>query len=126
MKRIITTDKAPKAIGPYSQAVEANGMLFISGQVPINPKTGKVVEGGIREQTLQVMQNIEAILNEAGFNFSDIIKSTCMLSDMTYFKEMNGIYGSFFNENPPARAAYAVKELPLGVLVEIEAVAIKK
>lgn len=126
MKRIIATDKAPKAIGPYSQAVEANGMLFISGQVPINPKTGKVVEGGIREQTLQVMQNIEAILNEAGFNFSDIIKSTCMLSDMTYFKEMNGIYGSFFNENPPARAAYAVKELPLGVLVEIEAVAIKK
>ena len=126
MKRIIATDKAPKAIGPYSQAVEANGMLFISGQVPINPKTGKVVEGGIREQTLQVMQNIEAILNEAGFNFSDIIKSTCMLSDMTYFKEMNGIYGGFFNENPPARAAYAVKELPLGVLVEIEAVAIKK
>jgi 2-iminobutanoate/2-iminopropanoate deaminase len=125
MQKIIATNQAPKAIGPYSQAVEANGMLFISGQVPVNPETGRVVDGGIKEQTLQVMKNIEAILNEAGYSFSDVIKSTCMLSDMADFKEMNEVYGSFYSENPPARAAFAVKALPLGVLIEIETVAAK-
>lgn len=125
MQKIISTDKAPKAIGPYSQAVEARGMLFISGQVPVDPETGKVVDGGIKEQTRQVMKNIGAILSEAGYSYSDVIKSTCMLSDMANFKAMNEVYGSFYNENPPARAAFAVKDLPLGVLVEIETVAAK-
>ena len=125
MKKIIYTSNAPAAIGPYSQAVETNGMLFISGQVPIYPETGKVIEGGITEQTDQVMKNIEAILNEAGYTFADVIKSTCLLSDMANFAEMNTVYGKYYPENPPARAAFAVKELPLGVLVEIETIASK-
>jgi len=125
MKKIISTTKAPGAIGPYSQAVEANGMLFISGQVPIDPATSKVVEGDITEQTEQVMKNIAAILEEAGYHFSDVIKSTCLLSDMANFAAMNAVYGKYYPENPPARAAFAVKELPLGVLVEIETIAVK-
>ncbi|WP_346860573.1 RidA family protein [uncultured Draconibacterium sp.] len=125
MKKIISTAKAPAAIGPYSQAVEVNGTLYVSGQVPLAPETMKVIEGGIKEQTLRVMQNIEAILNEAGYSFSDVVKSTCLLSDMANFKAMNEVYGDFYKENPPARAAFAVKELPLGVLVEIETVAVK-
>ncbi|HFB62184.1 MAG TPA: RidA family protein [Bacteroidetes bacterium] len=125
MKKIIQTAQAPAAIGPYSQAVEANGLLFISGQVAIDPATGKVVEGGITEQTEQVMQNIKAILHEAGYRFSDVIKSTCLLSDMKNFAAMNAVYGKYYPENPPARAAFAVKELPLGVLVEIETIAAK-
>jgi 2-iminobutanoate/2-iminopropanoate deaminase len=125
MKKIISTANAPKAIGPYSQAVEINGMLFISGQVPLDPVCMKVVEGGIREQTLQAMKNIGAILEEAGYSYRDVVKSTCLLADMSYFSEMNEVYGSFYPENPPARAAFAVKSLPLGVLVEIEAIAVK-
>ena len=125
MKKIISTTKAPGAIGPYSQAVEANRMLFISGQVPIDPATSKVVEGDISEQTEQVMKNIAAILEEAGYHFSDVIKSTCLLSDMANFAAMNAVYGKYYPENPPARAAFAVKELPLGVMVEIETIAVK-
>ncbi|MCY1720013.1 RidA family protein [Prolixibacteraceae bacterium Z1-6] len=125
MKKIIATTNAPAAIGPYSQAVEVNGTLYISGQVPLVPKTMTVVEGGIKEQTLQVMQNIKAILSEAGYLFTDVVKSTCLLSDMANFKAMNEVYGEFYKENPPARAAFAVKELPLGVLVEIETIAVK-
>jgi 2-iminobutanoate/2-iminopropanoate deaminase len=125
MKKIISTSKAPAAIGPYSQAVEKGGFLFISGQVPINPETGKIVEGGIIEQTKQVMKNIEAILHEAGYTFDDVVKSTCLLSDMANFGEMNSVYQKYYPENPPARAAFAVKELPLGVLVEIETIAAK-
>ena len=125
MKKIIHTSNAPAAIGPYSQAVEANGMLFISGQVAIGPQTGKVVEGGISEQTEQVMKNIGAILEAAGYTFSDVIKSTCLLSDMANFAAMNAVYGKYYPENSPARAAFAVKELPLGVLVEIETIAAK-
>ncbi len=124
MKRVIHTDKAPAAIGPYSQAVEVNGTLYISGQVPVDPAIGKVVEGGITEQTEQVMKNIEAILTEAGYTFADVIKSTCLLSDMANFKAMNEVYGACYKENPPARAAFAVRELPLGVLVEIETIAV--
>jgi 2-iminobutanoate/2-iminopropanoate deaminase len=123
MKKIISTSNAPKAIGPYSQAVEANGMLFISGQIPINPETGKIVEGGIKEQTAQVMKNIGDILTEAGFTYKDVVKSTCLLSDMDNFAGMNEVYGSYYTENPPARAAYAVSKLPLGVLIEIETIA---
>lgn len=126
MKRIISTENAPQAIGPYSQAVEVNGTLFISGQVPLDPATMKVVEGGIKEQTEQVMKNIGAILEAAGYSFADVVKSTCLLSDMANFKAMNEVYGSRYTENPPARAAFAVKELPLGVLVEIETVAVKE
>jgi len=125
MKKVINTKNAPAAIGPYSQAIEVNGTLYISGQVPINPETGKVVDGGINDQTQQVMHNIEAILQEAGYTFADVVKSTCLLSDMTNFAAMNAIYGSYYKENPPARAAFAVRELPLGVLVEIETIAVK-
>ncbi|HOY39104.1 MAG TPA: RidA family protein [Bacteroidales bacterium] len=124
MKRIITTNKAPKAIGPYSQAVEANSMLFISGQVPVNPENGQIPDG-ITAQTEQVMKNIGAILDEAGYTFSNVIKSTCLLSDMENFKAMNEVYGRYYPENPPARAAFAVKGLPLGALVEIETIAVK-
>jgi 2-iminobutanoate/2-iminopropanoate deaminase len=125
MKKVISTGKAPQAIGPYSQAIESNGTLYISGQVPIDPATGKVVEGGIKEQTEQVMKNIGAILEEAGYSYSDVVKSTCLLSDMANFKAMNEVYGSYYKEDPPARAAFAVKELPLGVMVEIETIAVK-
>ncbi|MCW0484590.1 RidA family protein [Gaoshiqia sediminis] len=125
MKRIISTQHAPAAIGPYSQAIEVNGTLYISGQVPIDPATGKVVEGGITEQTSQVMKNIGAILEAAGYSFADVVKSTCLLSDMANFKAMNEVYGSYYAQNLPARAAFAVKELPLGVLIEIETVAAK-
>lgn len=125
MKRIISTEKAPRAVGPYSQAVEMNNTLYVAGQVPLDPVTMKVVEGGIKEQTLQVMKNIEAILTAAGYSFSDVVKSTCLLNDINDFQAMNEVYGSYYPGNPPARAAYAVKELPLGVLVEIETIAMR-
>lgn len=125
MKRIIQTSKAPAAIGPYSQAVEVNGTLYISGQIPLVPETMKVVEGSIQEQTEQVLKNIGAILNEAGYDYSDVVKSTCLLSDMANFKAMNEIYGKYYPVDSPARAAFAVKDLPLGVLIEIETIAAK-
>lgn len=125
MKRVINSLNAPAAIGPYSQAIEVNGTLYVSGQIPINPVQGKVVDGGIIEQTEQVMHNIEAILTEAGYTFADVVKSTCLLSDMSNFKAMNEVYGRYYAINPPVRAAFAVKELPLGVLVEIETIAVK-
>ena len=125
MKRIIITNSAPGAVGPYSQAVEVNGTLYISGQVPLNPKTGKVVEGGIVEQTSQVLENIGQILLAAGYTYKDVVKSTCLLSDMSLFKEMNEVYAGFYPIDQPARAAFAVKELPLGVMVEIETIAVK-
>lgn len=125
MKRIISTTAAPGAIGPYSQAVEANGTLYISGQVPINPATGKIVEGGITEQTTQALKNIKAILLAAGYTLNDVVKSTCLLSDMSDFKAMNEVYAQFYTSDQPARAAFAVKGLPLGALIEIETVAVK-
>lgn len=125
MKRIIQTIHAPAAIGPYSQAVEVGGTLYISGQIPLDPQTMKVVEGGIQEQTVQVLKNIGAILKEAGYDYCDVVKSTCLLSDIGNFKAMNEVYGQYYSENPPARAAFAVKDLPLGVLIEIETVAAK-
>lgn len=125
MKKMIHTSSAPAALGSYSQGVEMNGMLFISGQVPVNPATGKVVEGDITAQTKQVMKNIEAILIEAGYSFADVVKSTCLLSDMKNFAAMNAVYANYYPENPPARAAFAVKELPLGVMIEIETIAVK-
>jgi len=124
-KRIIFTENAPKAVGPYSQAVETNGMLFVSGQIPINPETGKIVEGGIQEQTTQVMKNIGGILDEAGYSFADVVKCTCLLESMDNFAAMNEVYGKYFTTNPPARAAFGVVKLPLGVMVEIECIASK-
>ena len=126
MKMIISTDQAPKAIGPYSQAVEANGMLFVSGQIPLDPESGKIVAGGIEEQTEQVMKNIGAILNAAGYSYADVVKSTCLLADMKDFAAMNKTYARYYPSEPPARAAFAVKELPMQVLVEIETIAVKK
>jgi len=125
MKRIIRTAKAPAAIGPYSQAVEINRTLYISGQIPLDPLTGKLVDGDIRIQTEQVFKNIGAILSEAGYSFSDVVKSTCLLRDMADFKAMNEVYAIYYSEDHPARAAFAVKELPLGALIEIETIAIK-
>jgi len=125
MKRIISTTNAPAAIGPYSQAIEINGTLYISGQIPMDPATGAIVEGGITEQTEQVMKNIEAILKEVGYTFEQVVKSTCLLNDMAHFAAMNEVYGRYYKENPPARAAFAVKELPRSVMVEIETVAVR-
>ncbi|MBQ9470085.1 MAG: RidA family protein [Bacteroidales bacterium] len=122
MKKIIKTDNAPKAVGPYSQAVEANGLLFISGQIPVNPATGKIPEG-IAEQTEQVLRNIGAILKEAGLDYSNVVKTTCLLSDMDNFVPMNEVYAKYFTADMPARAAFGVVKLPLGVLVEIECIA---
>ena len=124
MKKVIHTDKAPAAIGPYSQAIEANDMLFISGQIPVDPATGIVPEG-IKAQTEQVMKNVAAILLEAGYKFEDVVKTTCLLSDIANFGAMNEVYAQYFLVNPPARAAFAVRDLPKGVMVEIETIAVK-
>jgi 2-iminobutanoate/2-iminopropanoate deaminase len=125
MKKIIHTDDAPKALATYSQAVEINGMLFVSGQIAIDPSTGKLVEGGIREQTQRVLKNIAAILKAAGYEFKDVVKATCLLSDMDHYAEMNEVYGNIFSEYAPARAAFVALDLPLGALVEIELIAAK-
>ena len=124
MKNVIHTHNAPAAIGPYSQAIEANGMLFISGQIPVDPATGNVPEG-ITAQTEQVMKNISAILTEAGYTFDNVVKTTCLLSDIANFGAMNEVYAQYFLVNPPARAAFAVRDLPKGVMVEIETIAVK-
>jgi len=125
MKKIFSTSEAPAAIGPYSQAVEMRNTLYISGQIPINPQTGKIVEGDISVQTEQVFKNIAAILYISGYKFSDVIKSTCMLSDISDFKAMNEVYGRYYTEKQPARSAFAVRDLPLGALIEIETIAMK-
>jgi 2-iminobutanoate/2-iminopropanoate deaminase len=124
MKKIIATEKAPKAIGPYSQAIEVNGTIYISGQIGINPETGTIVEG-IEKQTEQVLKNIGAILEAAGCSYKNVVKCNVLLENMDNFKTMNEIYGRFFTEQPPARAAYGVVKLPLGSLIEIETIAVK-
>ena len=125
MKRIISTTNAPAAIGPYSQAVEANGTLYISGQIPINPLVGKIEAENITDQTEQVFKNIKALLDEAGYNFGDVVKSTVFLSDISNFAGMNEVYKKYYQTECPARSAFAVKDLPLGALVEIETIAAK-
>ena len=125
MKKIIKAAKAPAAIGPYSQAVEINNILYISGQIPIDPETGKLVAGDIRVQTEQVFKNISAILAEAGYSFPDVVKSTCILSDIANFKAMNEVYGRYYKEAQPARSAFAARDLPMGALIEIETIAMK-
>lgn len=121
----IHTNQAPAAIGPYSQAIEANGMIFASGQIPIDPDTGQFVEGGIQEQTRQALTNARNILQAAGTDMENVIKTTVYLSDINNFAAMNEVYAQFFTEPFPARSAVAVKDLPKGALVEIEVLAIK-
>ncbi len=125
MKKIIKTLHAPAAIGPYSQAIENNRMLFISGQIPLDPESGEIVGGTVKEQTKQVLINLENILKAAGYTLNDVVKSTCYLKDMGAFSEMNEVYAGFFTADPPARAAVEVSRLPKDVLIEIEAIAIK-
>ncbi len=126
MKKIISTNEAPSAIGPYSQAVEINGMVFLSGQIPLDPKTGEIVAGGIQLQTEQVLKNIGAVLAAAGLEYSDVVKTTCFLKDMNDFPAMNLVYAKFFTENQPARAAVEVARLPKDVQIEIEAIGVKR
>lgn len=121
--KTISTTKAPAAIGPYSQGLIVNGLLYTSGQIPLDPVSGLVVEGGINEQTLQVMKNLEAIFNEANTNFEHVVKTTCFLADMSHFGAFNEIYAKYFTSKP-ARSCVAVRELPKGVLVEVEAIAV--
>ena len=123
MKQVIHTDKAPAAIGPYSQAIQVGQMLFTSGQVPIEPETGAIVEGGIQEQARQSLNNIKAILNAAGTNMGAVVKTTVFLQDMNDFAAMNEVYAQFFQEPYPARSAVQVGRLPKDALVEIEAIA---
>ncbi len=125
MKKEISTCSAPAAIGPYSQAIEKNGMLFLSGQLPIDCTTGNFVSGGVKEQTTQIFINIKAVLSEAGYNIEDVVKTTVLLSDMAHFGEMNEVYAAQFSGTFPARSAFAVKTLPKEALVEIEVIAMK-
>ena len=120
----IYTDKAPAAIGPYSQAYEANGVVYCSGQIAVDPATGNVVEGGIRAQTEQILKNIEAVLTAAGTGFEKVVKTTCFLSDMSLFADFNAVYATKF-VSLPARSCVAVKGLPKGVDAEIEVIALK-
>ena len=125
MKKVIFTEKAPAAIGPYSQAIEANGMVFLSGQLPVDPATGEFAPGGVAEQTAQCFENIKSILAEAGLTTANIVKTTVFLADMSLIAEMNGVYATYFEGDFPARSAFAVKALPKGALVEIESIAVK-
>ena len=122
MKKTISTDKAPKAIGPYSQAAEANGFIFISGQLPVIPATGEMPKG-VPAQTEAALENIEAILSYLGLSMANVVKTTVFMTDLSKFAEMNSVYGNFFKADPPARATVEVKGLPKGAGVEIEAVA---
>ncbi len=124
MKKIIATAEAPAAVGPYSQAVEAGGTLYISGQLPIDPAT-KSMPDGVKAQTEQSLKNIAAILEKAGYTKNDVVKSTVLLQNIADFGAMNEVYAAFYTENPPARVAYEVAALPLGALVEIETIAVK-
>ena len=121
--KVISTQKAPSAIGPYSQAIKVGNLVYTSGQIPIDPATGMIVEGGIQAQARQSLLNVKAILEEAGLTMSNVVKTTVFMADMNDFAEMNAVYAEFFAEPYPARSAVAVKSLPKGALVEIEVVA---
>lgn len=123
--KAISTEKAPAAIGPYSQAIEVNGLVFASGQLPIVPATGQFPEGGIKEQTRQALLNAQAILREAGLDLCNVVKTTVLLSNIADFGAMNEVYAEMFSAPFPARSAFAVKDLPKGALVEIECIAAK-
>lgn len=125
MKKEIRTDYAPKAIGPYSQAVRVGNTVYASGQLPVDPQTGKIVEGTVAEQTTKVLENISAILKEAGMDFSNVVKTTVFLQDLNDFQAMNNVYAQFFKGDIlPARSTVQVAKLPLGVLVEIDFIAV--
>ena len=124
MKQIITTDHAPQAIGPYSQAVVAGGLVFASGQIPIDPATGQFVEGGVSEQTRQVLRNLSEVLGAAGTSPGRVVKTTVFLADMNDFAEMNAAYAEFFGENPPARSTVQAARLPRDARVEIDVIAL--
>ena len=121
--KVINTKKAPAAIGSYSQAIQVGNLIYTSGQIPIDPTTGNIVEGGIKEQTRQSLTNIQAILEEAGLTMGNVVKTIVFMADMADFADMNSVYAEFFSEPYPARSAVAVKSLPKGALVEIEVVA---
>lgn len=123
MKKVISTSKAPAAIGPYSQAIQVGNLVFASGQIPIDPATGSFVEGGVKEQTRQSLTNVKAILEEAGLTLDNVVKTTVFLADLNDFADVNAVYAEFFAEPYPARSAVAVKTLPKGALVEIEVIA---
>src|SRR3990172_1881281 len=122
-KKIVQTDKAPKAIGPYSQAIRIEGLVFSAGQIGLDPSTGELVPGGVEAQTRQVLTNLKNVLAAAGSDLNFVVKTTVFLKDMNDFPKMNAVYAEFFPENPPARSTVAVSALPKGALVEIEAVA---
>jgi 2-iminobutanoate/2-iminopropanoate deaminase len=124
MKTVVNTDKAPGAIGPYSQGIKAGGFLFVSGQMPVDPVSNDVVEGGIEAQTKQVLENIKAILVSEGLRMDSVVKTTVFLKDLNDFQIVNGIYGQYFKEQAPARACVQVVKLPKDVMVEIEAIAV--
>ena len=121
--KVISTKKAPAAIGPYSQAIRVGNLVYTSGQIPIDPATGAFVEGGIKEQTRQSLTNVKAILEEAGTSLANVVKTTVFMADIADFADMNSVYAEFFTEPYPARSAVAVKTLPKGALVEIEVIA---
>jgi 2-iminobutanoate/2-iminopropanoate deaminase len=125
MKKIIKTTDAPQAIGPYSQAVEANGFVFVSGQIPLDPKTGSLVAGDIREQAKRVMENGKAVLAAAGCGMNSVVKTTIYLKNIGDFAAVNEVYGSYFTSDPPARATVEVSRLPKDVAVEIDFIAVK-
>jgi 2-iminobutanoate/2-iminopropanoate deaminase len=124
VREIIETAGAPKAIGPYSQAIRANGMVFASGQIPIDPQTGEFVAGGVAEQTEQVLRNLSAVLEASGANFEQVVKTTVFLADMNDFAAMNEVYGRYFKSEPPARATVEAARLPRDARVEIECIAV--
>lgn len=124
MKTVVSSDRAPQAIGPYSQAIKANGFLFVSGQIPLDPITGQIVYGGIESQTCQVLTNLQAILEKEGLSFANVVKTTVFLKDMDDFTVMNKIYSQQFTDAPPARACVQVAKLPRDVNVEIEVIAV--
>ena len=123
-KDVIATSSAPAAIGPYSQAIKANGFLFTAGQIPLDPASGKIVEGDITAQSERVMQNLAAILDAAGTSFERVVKTTCFLANLDHFAEFNKVYASYFTAQPPARSTVQVAKLPAGALVEVECVAL--
>ena len=125
MKKVISTPNAPAALGPYSQAIEVNGMVFLSGQLPVDPATGEFVPGGIKEQTLQVFKNIEAVLKEANLTMDNIVKTTVLLANIDSFVDMNEVYASQFSSDFPARSTFAVKTLPKNADIEIEVIAVR-
>ena len=123
MKKVISTDRAPKAIGPYSQAIVNDGVAYLSGQIPLDPSTGQLVAGDIAAQTERVLENIKAVLEAAGASLSSVLKTTVFLKDMGDFTKMNEVYGRYFYENPPARSTVQAAKLPRDVMVEIDAIA---